>query len=566
MRNSVLSCETRTAVGVQAGVVAHNSRLAELDSTFDPDVGMIRVNLRSPGYHTTLPDGAVVHDTRQTLDYALHLLATGDPDRTRRAGDAIRRVIALQERDAYQATYGIWPWFLEEPLARMSPPDWNWADFCGARLLLAMAGFAGRLDAETVARMREAIGHAAWSIFRRNVQPGYSNIAVMGGWVTAAAGELLNEPRLLTYGRLRLQRFVAYTEHQGSFSEYNSPTYTTVILVETERCLQVVKDTATRAAAEAVRRTAWQTIAEHFHPATQQWAGPHARTYQDRLSPATAQLLTARLGQHIRASADADAALDTIDAGTIALPCPAELRERFLRLPAQEVYTHTRFEDRGGPDRDVMGTTWLSDRACLGTVNHDILWTQRRPLIAYWQTDTDPAVTLRLRFLKDGRDFASAMLTCRQDRQRADGEVTFIPDGGDFHPRLDRPSDGVFRCSDLRLRFELTGKGARVTPMSSQCWRLGAHGTLGAQVDFARAPSSTDATLADGDPVFEGGPVTFRTGSGTKGAEDQAWVDAICYQGPERILNLRTPAGPTHLPFQLCLLIQQPPDTTRRAL
>ena len=99
--------------------------------------------------------------------------------------------------DPTSATYGIWSWHLEEPLAAMAPPDWNWADFIGARIAHALFEYQGKLPPDLLGRMSAALGHAAMAIFRRNTTPAYTNIAVMGAGVALAAGELLDEPLLL---------------------------------------------------------------------------------------------------------------------------------------------------------------------------------------------------------------------------------------------------------------------------------------------------------------------------------------------------------------------------------
>src|ERR1035438_5907077 len=197
------------------------SWLAEADARFEPELGLIGEAAHTPGYHTRLADGTWVHGTRANLDYALACLRAGGEARVARAATVIDAVLAHQDTDPYARTYGIWPWFTDEPLAEMAPPDWNWADFCGARIATALRDHVGALGGDLEGRMREALGHAAWSIFRRNVQPDYTNIALMGAGVTLAAGELLGEPRLVAYGRRRLARFAEHTAWHGGFNEYN---------------------------------------------------------------------------------------------------------------------------------------------------------------------------------------------------------------------------------------------------------------------------------------------------------------------------------------------------------
>lgn len=117
--------------------------------------------------------------------------------------------------DQFSRSYGIWSWYMGELIENMRPPDWNWVDFLGARLAQVLAHHSAQLSAALVSSVRQALGHAAWCIFRHNVHLEYTNIAIMGG----PAGELLNEPRLLDYGRERLRRVVELIRSHGSSTE-----------------------------------------------------------------------------------------------------------------------------------------------------------------------------------------------------------------------------------------------------------------------------------------------------------------------------------------------------------
>ena len=108
------------------------SFLDRWDKSYRDECQMVGQSLNSPGYHTTVRDGTWVHQTRSGVDYAIALLQSGDPARVERARLVVAKVLTLQDANPTSPTYGIWPWLLEEPLAKMSPPDWNWADFIGA--------------------------------------------------------------------------------------------------------------------------------------------------------------------------------------------------------------------------------------------------------------------------------------------------------------------------------------------------------------------------------------------------------------------------------------------------
>ena len=108
--------------------------LEEMHQQYDPRENLIQRPFSSPGYHTTLK-GGTVHPTCDSLNYSVALLDSGDPAHLKRACDVLRRAIGLQDQNPANPTYGIWSWFMEEPLEQMSPPDWNWADFCGTQLI-----------------------------------------------------------------------------------------------------------------------------------------------------------------------------------------------------------------------------------------------------------------------------------------------------------------------------------------------------------------------------------------------------------------------------------------------
>ena len=89
----------------------------------------------------------------------------------------------------------------------------------------------------------------------------------------AIAGEILEQHKLLDYGRTRLKKVVLLTEQLHGFGEYNSPTYGKVVIGECERILQLSKNSQVRESAEKIRVAAWRTFTESFHPGTEQWGG-----------------------------------------------------------------------------------------------------------------------------------------------------------------------------------------------------------------------------------------------------------------------------------------------------
>lgn len=94
------------------------------EKNFNPRTNLLEEVAHSPGYHTRIPDGVRVSATRTNIYYALALLKLGGEKECARAAAVTRSVLAQQVTDPYDAAYGIWPWYCEEPVAKMAPPDW----------------------------------------------------------------------------------------------------------------------------------------------------------------------------------------------------------------------------------------------------------------------------------------------------------------------------------------------------------------------------------------------------------------------------------------------------------
>lgn len=494
--------------------------LDHIQTTLDPKTQLPGVAFNGPGYHSTIPNGTWVHQTREAMDYCLAMLQANDSNVSERVPKIVNQVLDMQETNPTKATFGIWPWLFEETLDQMSPPDWNWADFIGVRLCQMLKCHVDMLPVELITRMRQALDHAAWSIFRRNMHAGYTNIAVMGATCTASAGELLNEPKLLHYAQIRLQNVVDHVAKNGSFVEYNSPTYTTVLLEECSRMFVICEDPLIRALSHELLGKAWQVIGEHYHPGTHQWAGPHARAYKQLLTPFIAKALSHGIDKHIPVHP-----LNHDDwAHTVVLvttqPCPNE----HLPLFSEEKVTKPTSVVRQFVKRDKVnqvGTTWMNANATLGTINYEDTWNQRRPVLAYWKTEADPAVSLRVRMLHDGYDFASGMIRTHQQDNRVLCAWNFVNDRGDTHVGLDKPEKPIFTFRELSIQWEIVGVDVCVEMIDDTRFEL-----------FA---GDYRAVLHTGFSSFNGHKVHWECGK----MEHGCTVKAICYAGDPIPIDLR---------------------------
>jgi hypothetical protein len=489
--------------------------LEPLHARYDPAGGMLRQPFGSPGYHTKFK-GGYVHGTRPALEYAVALLDTGEEPWRARAEDILRRVTALQDQDPASRTYGIWSWFLEEPLAQMSPPDWNWADFCGVQLLQVARDHRSRLTPEVAKMVDDAIRHAARSIERRNVGPSYTNIAIMGTYVTLVASEFYGWDDLHAYAMKRLRRFHDYTKEQGAFTEYNSPTYTVVAVSELGRLRLHARDEEALRLVEDLYRVAWEDIAAHFHPPTRQWAGPHSRCYSTLLGRGTLAFLQRGTGGRVDLGADEPGLADL----RLPVPCPDDLVPRFASLGATQDVVKTYLKG----DPPIVATTHLDPSFALGSANRSNFWNQCRPLVAYWGTASRPS-SLQVRFLHDDYDYTSAQFFGVQRGGDVLAAINFATDGGDTHPNLDRVKDATIRARDLRLRFEFAGDAATAalpTPTTPTDPVRIASGDVRIQLVVSRSH------FGDLQPHWESGM-----------RDRAATLDLVIYEGPERTISFR---------------------------
>lgn len=430
------------------------------DQRFDAAVSMLR-SILGPEYryHTRLRE-RTVHPTRDSLEYALYLLEEGSPERLLRAHRILERVLPLQVTDPQSKWYGLWGWFLEEPPDQMAPADWNWADFNGSLLLLIEFRHGARLPEALRQRVRDAIGHAARSVMRRNVSMAYTNIAIMGTFVTLAASELLGDDEIGAYARERMVRLCREIDRTGSFAEYNSPTYARVSLMNLTRIRIYVRHEDSRRRAAAIERRFWQHLAAHWDAARRQFCGPMSRCYSNDLGyPLWLEKgLRGRLGlatpENRTGDGDGETAIHDYR-------CPEDVAVRFLRADPgrehRELYI---------PDPPTAGTVFFSRDFSLGSANRSDFWVQRRPLLGYFGDGSRPARTLQLRVVKDGYDFSSAVFHSVQSQGRVLAVIGFRNPGGDRHISLDPIQGGRFECGRLFAEFHVGGLPAEVQTQS----------------------------------------------------------------------------------------------------
>ncbi|MHA6533111.1 hypothetical protein [Paenibacillus sp. BAC0078] len=427
-------------------------KMHTLESRYDPEIRMLRSPFSSPGYHTTLREAEFIHSTRDSLSYALGLLDTELPQYEQRAFDVIDQVISLQDTDRSHTTFGIWSWFYEEPLAQMSPPDWNWADFCGSRLVQAITRHGKRFPEELQQRVIRSISYACEAIIKRNVGPDYTNIAILGAFVTRIAGEQLGREDYAEYGLERLQKLYDYTMQRGAFQEYNSPVYTYIAILELSKLRAATIDDRVRELSNELIDLTWRTVAGYYHPATAQWSGPHSRCYQTLLGDQSKSFLQLATKGRVKFF-DWEELPYEEEWYRSSFECPPAYLDTFIVPGTREI--RQLYEGNEADGSGKWAVTFMTPQVSVGSFTTSDLWNQRRPLLAYVDNNGLPAY-IQLRCLHDGYDYCSARFKAKQDQGHLLFGIDFITNGGDTHPNLD-PTGGAIEAEDLRLRLEIGG-------------------------------------------------------------------------------------------------------------
>jgi hypothetical protein len=474
------------------------------EASYNPAVKLRFVPMTKT-YHTALKKDSCpyAHCTYSSVVYALDLLDSALPDYTERAAEILGVILQLQDRREGSPTFGIWSYYYEEHVDQMEPPDWNYADFIGKKLVLALKHHGDRLSEKLKQGLSEAIGRACQAIIKRDVGPSYTNIAAMGAFVTLVGGEVIGQDAFVQYGRNRLQRLYDYTMRLGTFVEFNSPCYTPITIEELHHIHEETKDSISIDLTERLLHIAWKMMAERYHPRTKEWAGPHSRSY----SP---MLIKGSLGYDLLRNVTENCP------DPRALRCPEDLlpyfslkEERHLRCPIFN-------EDEAG--YQSYATTYMHESYCLGSFSKEMMWNQRRNLIAYVDNN-GKAAYVQLRFLKDGKDFSSAVFTGVQDKSDIVFGINMALDFGDWHPVLD-PVNGVFEAEDLRIRIEIGGYIEGVDPLTSEKLDYDAAVAIGGQtVKVKQLAACSDM----GAPRMA---ITRSEQEGTLG------IDYIIYEGP----------------------------------
>ncbi len=195
---------------------------------------------------------------RDTLWYAIALLHSADPVERAR-GDAL-----LAEAKSADGTH--------------TP----------ATMLAILLAIPGRVSAATTAALDREVRRSLPEAALAEWHDGNVNHPLAAWCALILGGERHRDPLAVASGRGRLAALRKITgdrrharRRQAVFSEYNSPTYTALDLWWLALIAEYAQDPAARRCARFLEERLWIEVALFYHAPSQQFAGPHSRSYLD---------------------------------------------------------------------------------------------------------------------------------------------------------------------------------------------------------------------------------------------------------------------------------------------
>lgn len=237
-----------------------------LPENFNPDTYLLS--------NTT--ENGVFHESRRGARFAEELVANGTPDDLALADKVLDATLKCQEHRPDDPHYGNFYWMAEDDVVA----DLNAVEFNLERLIPMMIRHRERLSPQMQQRVLEAIRLGLDEIRRLDVHVAYSNITMLDILNSCLGGELLHDAETAQRGYDKLVRWMQFTDQSGIPREYNSPTYTPVIIRALIRLIDLTRHEPTRIRAQTLLARLALSAGLHIHRGTGRWAGPHSRAYQ----------------------------------------------------------------------------------------------------------------------------------------------------------------------------------------------------------------------------------------------------------------------------------------------
>ena len=236
---------------------------------YDPEVHLVATTI----------DNGVFHTVWMSTEYAVALVESGSPAEIERAEAVINAVLDCQDMDARSPHYGNFKWEHED----LAVEDLNAVQFVLVRLIPLLLNHSSRLSKRIVGRTRDRICIGLDEIRRIDVSTTYSNIVAQDIANSLLGGQLLNRQEYVQRGAAKLRAWVKAIDQSGIPHEYNSPTYSFVLIEALHKIAAFSEHPRAVMLAKLIIARIGLSVALRLHPKTGRLAPPHCRAYYPSL-------------------------------------------------------------------------------------------------------------------------------------------------------------------------------------------------------------------------------------------------------------------------------------------
>ena len=236
---------------------------------YDPDVHLVAMTIDNGTFHTVW----------MSTEYAVALVENGSPAEIKRAEAVINAVLNCQDMDTRSPRCGNFKWEYEDAAVE----DLNAVQFVLIRLIPLLLNHSDRLSARLVERMKPRIHLGLDEVRRIDVSPIYSNIVAQDIANSLLGGQLLNRQEYVQRGAAKLQAWLKAIDQSGIPHEYNSPTYSFVLIEALCKVAAFSQHAEAALLAQLIIARIGLSVALRLHAKTGRLAPPHCRAYYPSL-------------------------------------------------------------------------------------------------------------------------------------------------------------------------------------------------------------------------------------------------------------------------------------------
>jgi hypothetical protein len=253
---------------------------------------------------------------------------------------------------------------------RWADYDPNWRQFIGTDFALLLLDYGDRLPPGMAARLEDSIRRAVeGELQEKRLVPGYTNIALMHGFLWIFAGLRLGRPDWVRAGEAWAEAVHAGFMEHGTFEEYNSPTYYGVDFYVLALWRKHGPTDRLRTLGAEMEAALWRDTASFYHAGLRNLAGPYDRAYgmdMRRYVSLTGVWLALVLDPPLVPLPDPNGPMGH-EHDFMFGPCAVSLG---ARMPAEALAHFQCFQGERQIERTLPGgriaTAWLGERVMLG--------------------------------------------------------------------------------------------------------------------------------------------------------------------------------------------------------